>query len=237
MKNCVKLLMAAVLIVAATANANAQFGIKAGYVNSVTKIQPQSGSVTIKSKGQSGFYAGVNYDIALSSSGLSLRPGVTYTYIGGDSYVASVLSLLYMGDITAMPAIKERDHTLGVPVDFVYGSRLPNGLRLYVFAGPRFDVGLSSIISIKGDGESETINLYTGEVKLNGQQLDVLDLGEGPYTRFNLQLGIGAGIQFRNWSCELGYDFGLTNRLKSDFRDGGERLKRNKFVVGIGYYY
>ena len=82
MKNNLKFLLTATLAVI-TVSASAQLGVKAGYVNSATKVKSEN--ITVSPDTQNGFYAGVNYDIGLPVKGLSIRPGVTYTFISGKS--------------------------------------------------------------------------------------------------------------------------------------------------------
>ncbi len=134
MKKSLKFLLAAALIVVAV-SASAQFGIKVGYVNSATKFKAED--ISVKPENQNGFYAGFHYDIATPVTGLSVRPGLFYTYIGGESVFEGMIDLGGYG-----VKLKDRDHTLSVPLDLKYAYNVTDDFKIYAFAGPRFAVGL-----------------------------------------------------------------------------------------------
>jgi hypothetical protein len=228
MKRALKAVLVVALAAVAT-NASAQLGIKAGYVSSSDKLK--ANSVTISPSGQNGFLVGINYDIALSSWGLSIRPGVNYTYIGGESAASTVIGFLGIN-------MKEREHALGIPIDFKYAYAFNNGLKLYAFAGPRFNMGLVAGISYSEDGDKTSINPYTGKVKYTYFEGDseTEDMDETIYNRFDMQLGLGAGVQYKALSMEVGYDWGLLNRFDDDITERSTvTLKRGQLFVGLGY--
>jgi opacity protein-like surface antigen len=238
MKKSLFLLMATALI-AGTLDANAQLGVKVGYANSASKLKIEN-FATVSPKSQSGIFVGVNYDIALTN-GLSFRPGITYTYVGGKGVYSSLLGAMDE-DFDVLPDIKENDHTLTVPLDMKYAFDVNDDLKIYAFAGPRVAVGLASTVKMDADGESMSMNLYTGKeiYKADGETETYKSENGGPYSRFDLQLGLGAGVQYKRFSLELGYDFGLMNRFRKDFYEGSDgmeipKLTRNCLVVGLGY--
>ena len=127
-----------------------------------------------------------------------------------------------LSDLLGLPGftIKDRDHTLSVPIDLKYAYNFNDNFRVYAFAGPRVAVGVAFYNVAKFQGESEKSDDMYGE--------------DGMYSRFDLQLGLGAGIQYKRVSLELGYDWGMLNRIKSEYTDGEGSMKRNIFTVGLG---
>lgn len=217
MKRRLKLVFTAALAVAAV-TANAQLGVKLGYVNS--NFRAKSEGVVLKPSALNGINIGVNYDIALPVTGLSIRPGLSYTYVGGEQFLA-----------------KQREHFMNIPIDIKYAYSFNDNFAVYGFAGPKFAIGLASISKVTSDGVTGTYNNYTGKSKISGDGGSISGNDEnssGEYSRFDLQLGLGAGVQFRAFSFELGYDWGLVNRLKKSVAEGAT-FKRGQFVMGFGY--
>ena len=132
--------------------------------------------------------------------------------------------------------LKDRDHTLSIPLDLKYAYNVTDDFKIYAFAGPRFAVGLVYLMKMKQSGTSASVNIYTGKATIKddgesvSEELDDADFA----SRFDLQLGLGAGIQYKRVSLEVGYDWGMLNRIKSDYVYDDETVKRSKFVVGLG---
>lgn len=225
MKKSVRILAVALLAMVSV-TANAQMGVKVGYVNASTKFK--GNGATFSPSSQSGFSAGVNYDIGLPVSGLSIRPGIDYIYIGGNSIFSDMIEL---GD-DFDGNLRERDHSISVPVDLKYAYDITDRINVYGFAGPRFVVGVASVIKMSQDGQTGSLNLYTGHARLNGSRAESEDVG-AVLSRFDMQLGIGAGVSIRPLFIETGYNWGLLNRLHKDLSDG-VTMKRGVFFVNVG---
>lgn len=217
MKKSVKFLLVAVLAVFAI-EANAQLGVKLGYSN--LSQRAKSNGVVVKPGALNGINLGVFYDIALPVSGLSIRPGLGYTY--GGCEIAE-----FMGT-----SAKQREHFLNIPVDVKYTYRINNNFRVYAFAGPKFAIGLASTFVATSDGDKGVYNNYTGKMKMNGDAVDTGD-EEGSFSRFDIGLGLGAGVQYGRAFFEFGYDWGLLNRYKGDLADNAT-YKMSQLFVGVG---
>lgn len=222
-------LLVAVTALTATV-ANAQLGFDAGYVNSANRLK--EGNEIEKQNAMHGFFVGAHYDIGLFS-GLSIQPGLNYSYMGNRESISE-------SGVTVKTSWRE--HFLNVPVDVKYTFDISNDLKVFAFAGPRVVFGLSGVtkVSAKIGGEEASLsyNLYSGNITTTGFDLsDFVDpedfSSDGMLSRFDLQLGLGAGAQFRAFSLKFGYDWGLINRLKGD--TDGATMKRGQFYVGVGY--
>lgn len=93
-------------------------------------------------------------------------------------------------------------HFLNVPLMAAYNLPINRNLKIFAFAGPTLNYGLSQIsnsVSTVSTIPSAYTDLYKSSV-LN---------------RLDLQVGIGGGIQFKKYQLKGGYDYGLLNVNKS----------------------
>jgi hypothetical protein len=219
MKKIVKLSLLVALAMMAV-NVSAQLptglGFKVGYVNAKAKFTRDG--VSRWSAPQNGVKVGAFYDLNLldKTLGLSLRPGVNYIYTGGKSEFRAVRDLGY----------KDRSHTLSIPVDLKFFWN-PGSFKLYLFAGPKFNVGLVYNLT---DGTT-TAEAYTGKTKSGGQTVQDPAL----LNRFNLAIGGGLGAEFKGAFLEIGYDWELLNEVKD--KSFGRKLHRGFLGLDVGYHF
>lgn len=88
-------------------------------------------------------------------------------------------------------------HYLNVPLQAIYNLPVSNDLKFFGYGGPTLQVGLSQIQSVYST-YTPIVNSHTDLYKSNLSQLD-------------LQLGLGLGVQFKNFQLKGGYDFGVLN--------------------------
>lgn len=235
MKKTLKVVLVAALAVVAV-NANAQFGINVGYVNSVERAK--IGGEKDSNDAMNGFKVGATYDIGLIA-GLSIRPGLNYTYISDKLADQDLLGVNMK--------LTRAEHFLNIPIDVKYAYGFSDNFKIYAFAGPKISLGLVSNLTAKAKGSvlgqeidaKGAYNFYTGKVKVNGADGtvedeidDILD-DNGRFNRFDVQLGVGVGVQvLKLLSVEFGYDWGLLNRVK-DMPDNSW-YKRNQMYVSVG---
>jgi hypothetical protein len=224
MKKCLKLLMASAMVLIAV-NANAQLGIKAGYVS--TKFTGKENGGAYKGRPMDGFKIGVDYDLRFGSMGLSLRPGINYTYFGkGQKYNADNVRWTN----------QQRYHFLSVPIDLKYAFDFGNDWNIYAVVGPKFVFGLGGkSIDKSNDGYKGTYKVFSG--KYDNRQGDILETGNGPaeMNRFDVEIGLGLGVQYRNYSLEFDYDWGMLNLAKYDRKTYS--IKRNQIGLIFGFMF
>ncbi len=104
-------------------------------------------------------------------------------------------------------------HSIDVPVRLALNYPVGNKLTISAFAGPNFNYGLSFKSKIKSKLGEATHNAYDDD-----------------YSRFNLQLGGGLGIQYGRVGLKASYDLGLLKLVKD-----ADDSKVNAFKVGIFY--
>ena len=208
MKKVYSILLGAALMLVGS-QAYAQLAVGAGYLSTSEKFEYDLAGTTHTDKGSlDGFYAGATYGLDLSNivDGLGLEPGA-FVQFGFDKD----------GDTDA----KHTLIALQVPVNFKYTYALDGDLNIFGLLGPAFQFGLSNKIKAENAGTTVTDNLYDSDYPAQ--------IG-----RFNVQLGIGAGIEFGGkFQIRVGYDFGLLNLYKGD----GDFKYTNpgQFKFGVAY--
>lgn len=237
MRNHFKLLIAASLFAMTAAAASAQFGIHAGYVNSVTNKSFSASELLDQKPTANGLYIGIDYDINLVA-GLSLRPGIHYLYTANEEDNRKDASG-YGYELDHV------EHSILVPVHVKYGFNvIENILGVYLFAGPTFGFGLSAVDRI--EYESKTMNGVNGNLtynhyngKVHGDDLGtaVTDYWKGlgkQMQPFDILVGGGLGLRLvRFLDIRVGYDYGLINRTAKDYRDSWSQ-HRYQIYAGLG---
>ena len=103
--------------------------------------------------------------------------------------------LVYSWFTDKTEGIKQNFHALNLPVKAKYSFPLSNEFGFFALAGPTLSLGLSA--TDKKDGQS--LDLYDQDLK-----------------RFDIKLGIGAGVCFNDViEFRLGYDWGLLNQSQN----------------------
>lgn len=233
MKSYFKLIAVAVAIFAASIEASAQFGVNIGYMTSNTR--PALAGIDAHNSRTNGFTVGIDSELKLIGNFLSIQPGLYYQHLLASEDIAEIAGLAAKNTYS--------DFFLAVPIHFKLGFNIipDRMLRLYVFAGPTFEIGLKSAdkISLSGRDISGEVsyNYYTGEFKTSSTELDNLVAsyfpeGEKLYGRFDVMLGGGIGLQVIKFlDIKVGYDYGLVNRYRKEV---DKTVNRGQFYVGVG---
>ena len=229
MKSYFKLIAVAVAIFAASIEASAQFGVNISYMNSNARPVQWSDE-----KNQTnGFTVGIDNELKLIGNFLSIQPGLYYQHLLASDDIVD-LGKLYAKNTYS-------DYFLAVPIHFKLGFNIipDRMLRLYVFAGPTFEIGLKSAdkLSIAEIGEI-SYNYYTGKFSSSSDEITDIVASSGlfpdqkVYGRFDVMVGGGVGIQvIRFLDIKVGYDYGLVNRYRKEM---DKTANRGQFYVGVG---
>ncbi len=189
------------LVVMMSVGASAQVGLVAGYSNSVAVGSDEN---------LNGFHIGPAAEIDIQGP-ISLQYALMYNYLRNSSE-ATVIGQTVESTTTA--------HTLDLPVRLTAKMALGEGLNLFVFGGPNFNYAISQKTkgSITGavDTSIEGENIYKAEYAS----------GKKTYSPFDLQLGVGAGLGFKDISVRVSYDWGMLDRdNREDFEWKNNDLK------------
>ncbi len=189
------------LVVMMSVGASAQVGLVAGYSNSVAVGSDEN---------LNGFHIGPAAEIDIQGP-ISLQYALMYNYLRNSSE-ATVVGQTVESTTTA--------HTLDLPIRLTAKMALGEGLNLFVFGGPNFNYAISQKTkgSITGavDTSIEGDNIYKDEYAS----------GKKTYSPFDLQLGVGAGLGFKDISVRVSYDWGMLDRdNREDFEWKNNDLK------------
>ena len=192
-------------------NANAQVSLGAGFLNSksITKIESSTANAVMN-----GFYVGADYCMPIVG-GLSMTPGLYYSYSTA-SDAAAIGSIISAKGTTS-------EMYIGVPVNFSYTLNFSDAVKGFVFAGPTFNLGLTSNTkysgNIAGFSAGKTVDYYK----------------DSDYGRFEVMLGGGVGLEVSCIRLTVGYDLGINNRYTGKLDD--YTVRRNQLHAGIAYLF
>ena len=107
-------------------------------------------------------------------------------------------------------------HNISMPLRVVYTQQLWRELAMTFYTGPTFQIGLAltdNVLNALSDSTLSWLQNYSPDPSL--VKTGTHDYyADNIYRRFNVQWGIGGGLQWRNWRLEGGYNFGLNNLAK-----------------------
>lgn len=184
-----------------------KFSIEAGYVNQIrygSKVSP-----TYFNGGRIG--ATANYNL---KNNVSLLTGVLYSVVYSDKrqgYPDSKFVNYYT-----------LGHFIDIPLQAIYNLPLSKTLKLFAFAGPNVNIGLYQ----KQNITSTQTYLATDPLYVQSKPIDFYK--ESILNRLNLQIGVGGGVQWKNYQLKSGYDFGINNLNKLDT---GNQYQKGYYVT------
>ena len=153
-----------------------------------------------------GFHIGPTYELGIQGP-LSINLGLLYDFT--------------TQKIKDLNDANWTNHSFDIPVRISAAFPLSTGVSAFVFGGPNFNIGLAN--KIHKDGVS--VDLYGDAAQ------QILEISGAKFSRFDLQLGLGAGIKFNNMGIKASYDFGMLNRVKNS----DPAFKVNDLKVSLFY--
>ena len=160
-----------------------------------------------------GFYAGFGYSAEIMT-GLNLNPGLYYEMLTSSTGANIGSWASYRGKTT--------EHYVNVPLHLSYGIQFAPTFKFFVYGGPTANVGLASSTKV------------TGSVLGLGGEGTVDNYKDSNYSRFDIMLGGGAGIELmKKFRITVGYDWGMLDRNTSD----NATLKRNRLTAGAAFIF
>ena len=104
-------------------------------------------------------------------------------------------------------------HALSIPIRLVYTQQLWRELALTAYTGPTFQIGLAYTDKPFNALSDTTLNwiIHNSPDKSLFHIENHDYYSDKQFYRFNLQWGLGAGLQWRHFRLEGGYNFGLNN--------------------------
>lgn len=162
-------------------------------------------NTTAEWPGWNGFFAGARYNFNLPVRGLSLVPGVNLSFM--------------FSNPTGVTNTHSNEIALNIPIHVAYTYPINNNIKLRAVGGPGMQIGLVN----------NTIYTVPGQTNITSNYV-----GLGARNRFNLTLGLGAGVVISNhFLATLGFDFGLLNLTTAN----NFTLHRHALTLGFGYIF
>lgn len=174
--------------------------LEAGYV------QWQERALDTVSVYQHGLRIGATVDFNLPYN-FSIQTGAlaTLTYGLNDQHWRSLDAELAQEEVLNHHQVQLQ---LTIPVRAYYKVTLWKELRMFFFAGPQLQIGLTSYDII----ENKTSALTTAWLEQNNIRTTNYDrYVEKEIYRTNIQFGLGGGMEWDRYRLQAGYDFGLNN--------------------------
>jgi len=194
------------LVVACIVNAQ-KYRLEVGYTN------PDRFETNVSSTYFNGIQLGGTAEFDLKNN-VSLLTGVLYNFV-------------YSNKIQTYP---NRDsviyssfgHFLDIPLRVIYSLPINKNLRFFGFAGPNLNIGLFQNQNITSN-MSTSLNLINNIIpgKTDFYKNSILN-------RLNLQIGVGGGVQWKNYQLKSGYDFGINDLNKTTL---GNQYQKGWYVT------
>ena len=175
--------IAAASLMLVCGTAFAQIGVGAGYVNSTIATNGNA-------KAFDGAYAGIQLSKNFGNT-IGVLTGAEFSYLVNSS--SSSISI-------ASASEKTTEMYVDIPVNLSLGINFSRDLRWFIFGGPTASIGISS----KSEGSASLFGLTAGTSGDNYES--------GNYSRFDVLLGGGIGIDFSAIRFTAGYQYGMLNR-------------------------
>lgn len=230
MKKFFAIVLGAALMLAGT-NAFAQLSVGAGWLNSTESVK--SGNNDPSNTNLNGFYVGGQYNLPIVA-GLGVAPGL---------YVSGIFAKVNNSDsaygISGSTNASSREFDLNVPVNVNYAFEIGGDFKVFVYAGPVFQLGIVSKASYEASIGAGGIGVSTGKYTTdnysgktyNAKNEEVGQHDGGYQNPFNIYVGGGAGIQSGAFQVIIGYDHSLLNFSKNS----NETASRSQIKLGVGY--
>lgn len=230
MKKFFAIVLGAALMLSGT-NAFAQLSVGAGWLNSTETVK--SGNSDPSKTNLNGFYVGGQYNLPIVA-GLGVAPGL---YVSGIFAKVNNSDSLY--GVTGSTNASSREFDLNVPVNVNYAFEIGGDFKVFVYAGPVFQLGIVSKASYEASLSAGGLGLSTGKYttdnysgKTYNEKNEEVGQHDGGYQNpFNIYLGGGAGIQAGAFQVIIGYDHSLLNFSKNS----NETASRSQIKLGVGY--
>lgn len=200
MKRTISIIAVAAFLLLAGKSQAQGLGINIGFApQSTTNFTPQE---------MNGFFAGVNYNHALSNNiGLSFGGQVRY------NMKKSTTTVLSASETTTYTQI-----LVDVPLLLNFAIPFGNDVRLAIFAGPVLSYAL------KGNtNKSENVLNTSTNLNWYGEKSN--------YNQFDLMGAAGAALEFQQLRLFAGYRMGFLDLNKSD----KAKATTSGYFVGLGY--
>lgn len=119
-------------------------------------------------------------------------------------------------------------HFLEVPLRLKADFPMNSDIKLFAFAGPNLSFGLAEkTVNVTTVGSSVITSTYN-RYEIDADDDDIYDI-----SRFNLQMGVGGGVQYENVQLKVGYDWGINDLNKRE----NAGFNRNQLTASLTFLF
>ncbi len=138
---------------------------------------------------------------------------------------------------------KINEHYIEVPIHIGYRYHISDDWSVFGEAGPYFSVGICGKNKLKKDQDGKELKAAEWKYKTFDKNTGN-DRSSGGFQRFDCGIGFRVGGEYLDhYSLNLGFDWGLTDMLRGDYRDtffddnhfSADKLKNFCFSLTLGY--
>lgn len=204
------------------------YRIEAGYVQDWQNSRTDNYRETYFHGGR----AGVTFDFNLPYN-LSMQTGVLYslTYGKNEQHVRNAFDEAGQIQVIEHNITK---HNIVVPIRATYTQKIWRKLAMYFYAGPQLQFSVSQHDKIEASLNEQT-RLWCEQQNLHLDSYDIIKDGEQHI--FNIQLGVGGGLQWDKFRLYSGYDFGLNDLVKKSDKVAAEKRKMWEWGWFVSFAY
>ncbi len=132
-------------------------------------------------------------------------------------------------------------HSLELPIEWQYKFNIATDTWLIAYTGPtlQYNFSFKSTVARRNEATGQTSSESS-----NHYQTDADNDGNLDYSPFNIQWGVGAGFQYKNYYIRGGYNFGIYNHYRDNaftMTDGttsySMRARFDEWSIRLGIYF
>lgn len=201
-----KQLVVAIFLLFASFMQAQDFGIQAGFLQTIGKGKTGSNTDYAGTDTLNGFKVGLVYEQKIWK-GLGLSTGINYSFLTKQGKWIKQ-SFGFQQKTSAMA------HYISVPLHLQYKFQVAKDTYITPFAGPEFSYGVSytTTTNTRNTNLNQSSTIVENYYKKDNDGDGIYD-----YSPFNVQLSVGLGIQFQHYLLKGGYDFGIWNINKDGY--------------------
>ena len=200
-----------------------QFGVEYRIEVGFTQHQQRTDKLNYADMYLHGARLGANVTFLLPKN-FSLQTGLLYTIVYGRQQQ-------HWRSMDA-PSVQEEyinhrilEHNFTIPVRCVYTFSVWRDLNIFLYGGPQLHIGLAENDYMKNHLSAGT----EAWLQTQGIPTEPYDRMAEELWRANIQMGVGAGLEWQRYRLQGGYDFGLNNQVK-------KKLVSNQHMWEWGWY-
>lgn len=242
------ILFAMLLAVAGMAAQTQSLGFQVGFDRPRLLENSQSSPNKLSEiSANNGFKVGFVYDATLIK-GFGFSLAFNYSFAGSRTAWQQANSF----STAQKKQYRDIVHTIELPIDWQYKFEIAQQTYLILYTGPvvQYNIAYTRTVyekdEVAGTTSSKTLNHYSADNPLDGGSKygDLDKDGKADFTPFNLQWGIGAGFQYKNYYLRGGYNFGIYNHYKDMHFTNADgtteykmRARFDAWSIRIGIYF